>query len=102
MEARERLLEKTHELFHLYGIRRVTMDDIATGCGMSKKTIYQYFKDKDELVDATAETHIHHNKCLCEEHSKTAKDALHEVFLAMEMAKEILEKLHPAILHDLE
>ena len=102
MEASERILEKTHELFHQYGIRRVTMDDIATQCGMSKKTIYQYFKDKDELVDAAAQAHIHQNKCLCEEHSKQAKDALHEVFLAMEMAKEILEKLHPAILRDLE
>ena len=102
MEASERILEKTHELFHQYGIRRVTMDDIATQCGMSKKTIYQYFKDKDELVDAASEAHINNNKCLCELHSQNAKDALHEVFLAMEMAKEILEKLHPAILRDLE
>lgn len=102
METSERILETTDQLFHQYGIRRVTMDDIATQCGMSKKTIYQYFKDKDELVDAAAEMHMHHNKCLCEEHNKKAKDALHEVFLAMEMAKEILEKLHPAILRDLE
>jgi AcrR family transcriptional regulator len=102
MEARERILEKTHELFHQYGIRRVTMDDIATQCGMSKKTIYQYFKDKDELVDAVAESHIDHNKCICEIDKKQAKDALHEVFLAMDMVKEIFEKLHPGILHDLE
>lgn len=78
------------------------MDDIATQCGISKKTIYHYFKDKDELVDAVAESHINHNKCMCEGDMKTAKDALHEVFMAMDMAKEIFDKLHPGILRDLE
>ena len=102
MEPQERILEKTHELFHQHGIRRVTMDDIATQCGMSKKTIYQYFKDKDELVDAAAESHMHHNKCICEIDKKLAKDAIHEVFLAMDMVKEMFEKLHPGLLHDLE
>jgi hypothetical protein len=78
------------------------MDDIATQCGMSKKTIYQYFTDKDELVDAAAECHIKDNKCMCETERKKAKDALHEVFLAMDMAKGMIDKLHPGILHDLE
>ena len=41
-----------------YGIRSVSMDDIAAHLGMSKKTIYQYFADKDELVDAVVEDDI--------------------------------------------
>jgi AcrR family transcriptional regulator len=50
MEVKERIQEKANELFLQYGIRSVSMDDIANALGMSKKTIYQYFADKDELV----------------------------------------------------
>ena len=50
MEAKERILVKAHELFNRYGIRSVSMDDIAAQLGMSKKTLYQYYTDKDELT----------------------------------------------------
>ncbi len=55
MEIRDRIKEKAEELYMKYGIRSVSMDDIAAQLGMSKKTIYQYFADKDELVDAVVE-----------------------------------------------
>jgi AcrR family transcriptional regulator len=50
MEAAERIILKSIELFTLYGIRQVTMDQIAEEVGMSKRTIYELFKDKDTLV----------------------------------------------------
>ena len=50
-----RIRDKAKELFLRYGIRSVSMDDIANQLGMSKKTIYQYFTDKNELVDAVVE-----------------------------------------------
>ena len=51
-EQRQRILAKTAELFMRYGIRSITMDEIATQLGISKKTIYQFFTDKDEMVEA--------------------------------------------------
>ena len=80
MEPKERILVKSHELFDKYGIRSVSMDDIATQLGMSKKTLYQYYTDKDELVHAVFTTVLEGNKsncCLAEQH---AEDALHEAF----------------------
>ena len=50
METQERIVNKAHELFMRYGIRSVSMDEIATQLGMSKKTIYQFYADKDALV----------------------------------------------------
>ena len=50
MEPNERVLLKSIELFTKYGIRLVTMDQIADEVGMSKRTIYELFKDKDTLV----------------------------------------------------
>lgn len=50
MDTKNKVLEVADHLFKKFGIRSVTMDDIAKKLGVSKKTIYQYVKDKDELV----------------------------------------------------
>jgi len=49
---REKIIEKSNELFLNLGFKSVTMDEIANALGVSKKTIYKYFKNKTELVDA--------------------------------------------------
>jgi AcrR family transcriptional regulator len=62
MEPRERVVLKSIELFSRYGIRQVTMDQIASELGMSKRTIYELFKDKDTLLWECLETmHRQHN-----------------------------------------
>jgi AcrR family transcriptional regulator len=47
---RTKILEIASEQFSQYGVRAITMEDIARLAGISKKTIYQEFKDKKELV----------------------------------------------------
>jgi|GEM_PF-4056478 len=49
---RRQILEAAGRLFYRYGFRRTSLDDIARECRISKKTIYQYFEGKDELVRA--------------------------------------------------
>jgi len=56
MEPKERVISKSIELFVQSGIRLVTMDQIALELGMSKRTIYELFKDKDTLVRECLET----------------------------------------------
>lgn len=46
----ENILEKVSELYNKYGIKSVTMDDVARELGISKKTLYQYVENKNELV----------------------------------------------------
>ncbi|MBS1564970.1 MAG: helix-turn-helix transcriptional regulator, partial [Bacteroidetes bacterium] len=84
MDIRERIRDKAHELFMQYGIRSVSMDDIATHLGMSKKTIYQYFSDKDELVDEVLGGEIMDMEECCTGNSDHATDAIHEMFLHMD------------------
>ena len=50
MESRERIIEGAADLFKTYGIKSVTMDLLANHLGMSKRTIYEIFSDKDELL----------------------------------------------------
>lgn len=48
---KENIIQKATELFLTLGFKSVTMDDIANEMGISKKTIYQYFENKNVLVE---------------------------------------------------
>ena len=50
MEVKEKIISGARQLFTKYGIRSITMDMIAEQLGVSKRTIYENFKDKDELL----------------------------------------------------
>jgi AcrR family transcriptional regulator len=102
MEARERILFRASELFNRFGFKRVTMDEIAAKAGMSKKTIYQSFENKDEIVNAIVENHINQSACLCEDHCHNAENAVHEVFLNIEMVQKLTSEINPVLFEDLE
>ena len=53
MDIRENILIRSEQLFLKYGVKSVTMDEIADKLGISKKTIYTHFKNKTVLVEAT-------------------------------------------------
>lgn len=102
MDQRERILGKAHELFNRFGFRRVTMDEIATKTGMSKKTIYQSFANKDEIVDAVVQVLLNKSVLTCERNSVMAENAVHEIFLNIDMIQEFMFDMNPAIYDDME
>src|SRR4030088_2070262 len=77
MEVKERILEKATDLFMRYGIRSITMDEIAAQLAISKKTIYQFFTDKDAMVEAVVNEEMKHNEEGCRGFSATAENAVH-------------------------
>ncbi|MEO6455190.1 MAG: TetR/AcrR family transcriptional regulator [Ginsengibacter sp.] len=102
MEIKDRIKQKADELFKRYGIRSITMDEIANQLGISKKTIYQSFSDKDELVDEVITDLLMYNKSRCNTARSKAVNAIQEVFLSMKMLEEMFENMNPTILYDLE
>jgi TetR/AcrR family transcriptional regulator, cholesterol catabolism regulator len=102
VEAKERILAKAADLFMRYGIKSITMDEIATSLGMSKKTIYQFFTDKDELVFAVIGQEMNKNEMECVQFRTDAENAVHEIFLAVEDLDEMLRYTNPLVLYDLE
>jgi AcrR family transcriptional regulator len=102
MDVKERISVKAQELFMQYGIRSVSMDDIANNLGMSKKTLYQYYADKDELVEAVVESHINMIEGDCLDCRKDAKDAVHEIFITMERIMQEFSNMNPMLLYDME
>ena len=102
MEQKERILEKVTELFMRYGIRSITMDEIATQLGISKKTIYQFFTDKDAMVEAVVNKDLERNEEDCRIFSQKADNAVHEIFLALESVDEMMKSMNPQLMYDLE
>lgn len=102
IETKQRIQLAAHHLVMQYGIRSVSMDDIASNLGMSKKTIYQYFKDKDELVEAVVDGVIDTNQCICNTDRQKADNAVHEIFLVMDMMVEMFKTMNPSILFDMQ
>ena len=102
METNTRILVFAESLFMQRGIRAVSMDEIAVGLGMSKKTLYQYFPDKDELVDAVVAAHLARMQADARQWREQAQDAVHEMFITMERIQLHLSNMNPILLHDMQ
>ena len=85
-----------------YGVHSVSMDDIAAQLGMSKKTLYQYYTDKEELVDVVLSALLENNRRQCLADRQKAENAIHEIFQAFDMMQEIFTNMNPSIVFDLE
>ncbi len=102
MEMQERILLKSHELFMRYGIRSVSMDEIAAHLGISKKTIYQFYEDKDALVEDVIKMEIDRNEQECSMQQNNSENAIHEIVLAVNMMEELLKVMNPSVIYELE
>ncbi len=98
---KERIQQKAGELFRRYGIRSVTMDEIASQLGISKKTIYQFYSDKDSLVQDIFKSITDQNKKKCTYFKGIAENAIHEQYLAAASAQEIFNNMNTSVLFDL-
>src|SRR5687768_14426248 len=78
------------------------MDDIALQLAMSKKTLYKWFENKDELVQAVIKLHLEDNECGCEETTRNATNAVDELLQIMKLNKKLFSQLHPSVFYDLQ
>jgi AcrR family transcriptional regulator len=69
---------------------------------MSKKTVYQYYADKDELVTDVFTGIMESNKNRCTEGHELSENALHEVFLSFDWVQEMFANMNPAVLFEME
>ncbi len=75
------IIIKSMDLFLKYGLQHITMDDIAKKCGVSKKTIYKYFENKDDLLRQVIELQIKELKKEIFENKQISENALQELIL---------------------
>lgn len=102
MDTKEQILTKAVEFFIRYGFRSVTMDDLCRELGISKKTLYQYFPNKDALIE---ESIMHHGKdeaVACNRIFEQSRDAVEEFLLISRMNRDILREISPVAIYDLQ
>lgn len=101
-EQQEKWLKRVEDLFMRYGIKSVTMDDVARELGISKKTLYLFVDNKDDLVNKMLERHISAEKSECSRHLVTAGNAIEEMFLVMEANSQQLQQMKANVVYDLQ
>lgn len=94
--------EKARELFSQHGMKSTSMDDIAKHAGISKKTIYQFFADKNELVHAIVEDLIQSYEQLFEISRSSAQDAVDEVLKQDSALLKMWSGIRPSFIYELE
>lgn len=77
---KETILQKATEMFLSLGFKSVTMDDIANELGISKKTIYQHYANKNELVEASTLHLFETISCGIDAIREQEKNSIEEIF----------------------
>jgi TetR/AcrR family transcriptional regulator, cholesterol catabolism regulator len=101
-EELKNILKRVNQLFTKYGIKSVTMDDISHELAISKKTLYQYVKDKGELVSLIIDMEFEDkNKCFSQI-ERTYVNAIDELFQVQKIVNSILKEYSPSSVYDLK
>ena len=100
-ELRERILVTATEAFASKGIKSITMDDIAAALGISKRTLYELFCDKEQLLLEVFVMHQQEMITYISEVASKAQNALEVIFAFYKRKLSELTELNPLFLRDL-
>jgi len=100
-KEQKKLIEKVSALYLTYGIKSVTMDDVAKHLGISKKTLYTIVKDKDQLVKLVVDNQIEIHRKQDKELKKKKIGALEEMLVVYQWVSELLRNMNPGYQYDL-
>jgi hypothetical protein len=96
------ILQKVRILYRKYGIRSVTMDDVAHELGISKKTLYQFVKDKDELVHKVIELEVTRQQSKMVINCSDNLNAIEQLLEIANCVVSMLKEYSPASEYDLK
>jgi len=96
------ITEKVAAVFMRYGLKSVTMDDIAKELKISKKTLYKYVKDKNELILIIMNGQCEMEKMVMAEACDKAENAIEELMIFSETLGQKLQQMNPSVHYDLE
>jgi TetR/AcrR family transcriptional regulator, cholesterol catabolism regulator len=102
MEIRDRIIEEATKEFLLYGTRSVTMDGIAVALGISKRTVYENFKDKTELVYTCLDTLSKQHENKNQEIITTPCNVIDIIFSFMREGIKAMTSINPVFFLDMK
>jgi AcrR family transcriptional regulator len=84
-----------------YGVKSVTMDEMSRQLGISKKTLYQFVKDKNDLVEQCMLLRNEDEKQKIEVIVSKTDDAIKQMLHISQLITSELQQIHPSIFFDL-
>ncbi len=102
MNTREHIILVAFELFVKYGIRSVTMDQIAGQLGISKRTLYETFENKNELLKSGLEYFINIKNTRANEIIKKSDNVIQAMFILRKKGEEMKKKVNPLFFEDIK
>ena len=110
MDLKDRIVEEAMRMFAENGIKSVRMDDIAAACGISKRTLYENFADRDDLIRQSLRYFVRKFEASMNERLSGAENTLNEFWILFshgsdfresnKMVMKDLMKFYPKIFND--
>jgi TetR/AcrR family transcriptional regulator, cholesterol catabolism regulator len=99
----DEIISAIRDIYAMYGIKSVTMDDLARELGVSKKTLYEHFNDKEEVVRKVIDLIIADHQSAYESIiNQPGNNAIDELLLLSRFITEHLKSLNPSLSYDLK
>jgi AcrR family transcriptional regulator len=101
-EKFDHLLKQAGDIFMRYGLKSVTMDDVCRELGISKKTLYQYVSDKNDLIAKVLDQDIQEDEKVICALQTSGLSAIDELLHIQKMVTEKVQHMHSSIIYDLK
>ena len=102
MDYKSRVIEEASKLFRIYGIKSVTMDMLAANLGISKRTIYEVFKDKDELLKGVVAWMYERQNENITKILEESENVIEANFKMIELMRNHFQNMSPAFMLDIK
>ena len=102
MDLLTKILSASAELFRMYGFKTITMDDIARRAGISKKTLYQHFANKNEVVNDSLIWYKAHMTESCDALMRDSENAIDSMVKVLAFLDETHKKINPMAMFELQ
>ena len=101
MDYRQKILDEAAEMFRIYGIRAVTMDMLASRMSISKRTIYEVFRDKEELLKGVLKCMAEKQSAVLQKYFGESENVIEAIFKMMDLMFEHFRNMSPAFRLDM-
>lgn len=102
LDIKDKILKGAEDLFLRYGVRSISMDDIARHLSVSKKTLYQHFADKEDLVVEFSKNHLESQRKEYTALRDSSLNAIDHLAKIASCLKREMEDSNPSLLFDLQ
>ena len=100
---KDKLIQISTKLFMSYGLKSVSMDDISREAGISKKTLYQHFENKETLINtALQEILIQDKDNISQIIENKEYDAIQKMIEIFKLSIKLLQSIKPTVIYDLK